>query len=168
MRCSAVRRQLNAYSAGELPPAQQARVGRHIARCQACRAALQRELAAARQLEAELSVLGRPSAAQLARIWRRVRAQTRQAPLRRSDLHPASVLLTLTLMMLCAAFVFRGSAAVAAPLPPQPAVVRATATPLFTETPDPLGGSVASPTASLTVVLARAPLAAPAPSTRKP
>ncbi len=168
MRCRTVRHHLNAYIVGELPPEQRRRVGSHLAQCEACRAAYQRELLTARQLAADLPAFGRPSAAQLAAIWARVNAQRRQALPRRPDLRSASALLTLTLTLVCAAFVFRGSAAVAAPLPPAPAVVRATATPLFTETPDPLGKAAARPTASLTAMLAQAPSAAPAPNARKP
>lgn len=168
MRCSAVRRQLNAYIAHELSAVQRRRLGRHLAHCEACRAALQRELMIIRQLEADLPAFGRPNAAQLAHIWQNVKAQTRYAPPSRLDLRPVGALLTLTLTLVCAAFIFRGSAAVAAPLPPLPPVVRATATPLFTETPDLLNSASAHPTASLTAMLERAPSAAPAPIARKP
>lgn len=170
MQCRDVRRQLSAYLSGQLTPAQRLRLGRHLAQCERCYAAFQDELTTMRQLEAHLPALGRPSAAQLARIWQNVKAQMRQAPPRRADLRPASALLTMTLALICAAFIFRGSLsiAVAAPLPPLPAVVRATATPLFTETPDPFSNATASPTVSLTAAQLRLPSAAPAPIARKP
>ncbi len=169
MQCGTVRHLLNAYVNGQLKPAQRLRVLHHLARCDACHTALQRELAVVRQLQSQLPALGRPNTAQLARVWQGVKAHTRQAPPRRIDLRPASALLTLTLTLVCAAFIFRGGtvAAVAAPFQPIPAEVRATATPLFTETPEPDSASIASPTASLTAVAERVPSAAPAPSARK-
>jgi anti-sigma factor RsiW len=170
MRCRDIRRQLHPYLSGQLTPAQRLRVGRHLVQCERCYAAFQAELATIRHLEAHLPALGRPSAIQLARIWQNVKAQTRQASARRADLRPASALLTLTLALVCAAFIFRGSlsTAVAAPLPPLPAVVRTTAAPLFTETPEPLSNVSIHPTASLTAAQVRLPSAAPAPSARKP
>ncbi|MCS6869918.1 MAG: zf-HC2 domain-containing protein [Anaerolineae bacterium] len=168
MRCNAVRHCLNAYIAGELSPAQRLQVSRHLAKCEACRATFHLELATVRRLEAEFHAFGRPSAAQLTCIWRRVRAQTHRTPSRYTDPRPAGALLTLTVVLVCAAFLFRGSAVVAAPLPPLPAVVRATATPLFTETPDLMNNPAVQPTASFTAVLAQAPSAAPAPIARKP
>jgi anti-sigma factor RsiW len=169
MRCGTVRHLLNAYVNGQLKAAQRLRVLHHIARCDACHAALQRESAVTRQLQRQLPALGRPSTAQLARIWQGVKAHTRQVPPRRTDLRPASALITLTLVLACSAFIFRGGAvaAVAAPFQPIPAEVRATATPLFTETPERDSASLASPTASLTAVAERVPSAAPAPSARK-
>ncbi|MBO9308849.1 MAG: zf-HC2 domain-containing protein [Chloroflexi bacterium] len=170
MRCRDIRRQLHAYLSGQLTPAQRLRIGRHLAQCERCYAAFQAELATVRHLEAYLPALGRPSAAQLARIWQNVKAQTRQTSARRADSRPAGALLTLTLALVCAAFIFRGSLsiAVAAPLPPSPAIARATATLLFTETPESPGVASIRPTASLTAAQARLPSAAPAPSARKP
>ncbi len=168
MRCRTIRHQLKAYVTDQLSQAQRLRLAKHIAHCQSCYAELQRELATVYELKRHLPALGQPNATQLARIWQGVKAQTWQKPPRYTDLRPASALLTLTLTLMCAAFVFRGSAAVAAPLPPSPAIVRATLTPIFTETPDPLGNAMARPTASLTALYANAPSAAPAPSARKP
>jgi hypothetical protein len=127
-----------AYVHGQLGPRDRIRVLQHTYTCETCRAILDREIRVVSDLRAELPGIGLPRAGQMKRLWPQVWTHYQGAANLEQPLLQA-VGTALAMLMLClfvSTALFGGAAqANAAPLPPIPADVKATDTPVFTDTP---------------------------------
>ncbi len=161
---------LPAYAHRQLSGQRREKVARHLKDCAACRAALIREEALARELAVTLPLIGQPAPGQLRRLWPSIRAQistTTGVEARHKRLLPSAGVL-LAMLLICAFSVsslFSGTTHVsAAPNPFVPADIRATNTPVHTDTPDNSGGSAAdAPLPSQTASAFNGPMPSPAP-----
>jgi hypothetical protein len=129
---------LTAYVHQQLPRAQRIGVAQHVQRCAPCREALAREERLARDLQSTLPLIGQPRQGQLGRLWPAIWAEIK-APRSEKGLRMPSYGMALALMLVCAfvvsVFFNSPTYATAAPLPPVPAEIQATSTPIFTEQP---------------------------------
>lgn len=156
---------LTAYVHGQLSKRQRDRVHRHLDGCMACRAALSREQFIKRDLQAGFALIGRPEPGQIRRLWPRIRAELRAAPpiVRLAPSFSALAIMVLVCAIGISSLFGTSSHASAAPEPFVPADIRATDTPVHTESPrtaDTDAVIVASQTASPLLV---PPQASPAP-----
>src|SRR5579862_394572 len=132
---------LAAYVNRQLPRRERSRVLLHTQMCSECRAALEREEQLAYDLRTLLPTVGKPEPGQLRRLWPTIWSLYRGTP---TDYRPfdqglKSVGMALVLFAVCVivtSAVFGGTVhADAAPLPPVPAEMRATDTPVHTDSP---------------------------------
>ncbi len=130
---------LTAYVHHQLPGAQCLIVAQHVQRCAPCRAALAREERLVRDLQSTMPLIGQARQGQLGRLWPAIWAGIK-APRSNRGFRMPSYGMALALMLVCAVVVsvfFNSPAyATAAPLPPVPAEIQATSTPIFTEQPN--------------------------------
>lgn len=164
MRNQHVTHLLTAYVHDQLSKRQRDRVHKHLDSCLVCRAALSREQFIKQDLKQGMPALGRPEPGQLRRLWPRIRAELRAAP-------PVVRLLpsfsALAMMILVAAIgvssLFGGTShASAAPEPLVPADIKATNTPVHTESPGAHVESLATASQTASPLLIP-PQASPAP-----
>ncbi len=129
---------LTAYVDGRLNHQRRVRVAQHLARCEACRAALAREQDVSRELAALMPGLGQPEPGQLRRLFPAIMAEVRSTPSHPLRLAP-SVGVMLAMLLICAfsvsAFFGGATHAIAAPNPHFPSDVQATNTPVRTDEP---------------------------------
>jgi hypothetical protein len=130
---------LTAYVHQQLSGAQRVYVARHVQRCAPCREALAREERLARDLQSTMPLIGQPAQGRLGRLWPTIWAEIKvPRPDKGFRLPSYGMALALTLVCAIVVSVFFNSPtyATAAPLPPVPAEIQATATPIFTEQPN--------------------------------
>jgi anti-sigma factor RsiW len=166
-----VRHLLAGYVHGTLSPRQRRQVARHLADCPACRAALISHEGIMRDLRDGLPAFGQPTRPQLAQMWAVIRGRLAQPGPTRLPMAGLQVLGAAFGVLITAAFslsvLFGGTAYVAAaPPPPVPAEIRATATPIMTRAPESSRTQLhASPTA-IVYNSEPIPAASPAPIAR--
>ncbi|MBE2193778.1 MAG: zf-HC2 domain-containing protein [Anaerolinea sp.] len=134
-----VKHLLSAYAHDQLSPSRRRRVTHHLSRCEQCRAAWLRDQETVGRIRREMRTLGMPDRAVLARGYGAVMGQVR---LNRPHLSfhwlPSlgmGLAVMLTFALLTSALIGGATYAGAAPLPPIPAEIQATWTPVVTEPP---------------------------------
>ncbi|HVO42401.1 MAG TPA: zf-HC2 domain-containing protein [Aggregatilineales bacterium] len=154
-----------AFAHGQLSRREQRRVLQHTQFCAECRVALDREIQFVADLRAELPAIGRPTARQMTRMWSALWTEYRGTNHRPSLDQPLqSIGMALALFLLCvfvsSAFFGGASQVIAAPLPPIPADVRATDTPVHTDTP---GNTIPAALPSEVAIFSGIPKPSPVP-----
>jgi len=132
-----IRRSLDRYLRHELPPAERQRVQQHLARCAACREALQHESRLTDDLRHLLRQKTTPKRGQLSRLLPAVLSAARmpRRVISRLGSYRAAFAVMIVSTILTSAILGASVSAVAAPLQPIPAEVQATWTPIVTEPP---------------------------------
>lgn len=134
-----VKHLLSAYVHDQLSPSRRRRVTHHLSQCEQCRAAWLRDQEAAGRIRREMKTFGRPDRAALARGYGVVMGQVRlNRPHLSFNWLPSlgmGLAVMLTFALLTSALIGGATYAGAAPLPPVPAEIQATWTPVVTEPP---------------------------------
>jgi len=155
---------LSAYVHGHLSAQHRQRVTLHLRTCAACRAALERENAVLHDLTAYMPALGKPTPGQLRRLWPAIWSEVRTVPRQPLRMVPSAGVL-LAMLLICAfsmsALVGGTTHAMAAPNPFVPSDMRATNTPIRTDSPEHIVGDESAPLPSQTA--SPLPMASPAP-----